>query len=490
MVAPGLGTYANPIVIGDDLAPLGSASNPFVIQVDEGWCQDEPDQRGSDADTEIMATPEFWETLATGHLAVPVKDDVALDSSSVSVPTRSLVCEDPEDSQPFERSTSNASQSEKELISTKQSFDAPRECPGFGAARRENVMSDHRGSKQSTMQGEASKIEEPKEDRNIPDISSMTRIAMPQIKCLGKTALTWDSSISAAIGDELAAIHDHMEHCRNADCRQAKAFFDRIQSPQNTLPSNSNRPKRIQGQSDEGRVTMRFYAPDFQKGATLPTNLLVNEVIIRTAFSPDIPCSLEIFTQDDILFGQGAVVVSSEGEDPKCFLTFSPKARQDDHGTNFRASRKKADGIVIFESVVPQRERGANWRHDFTGQVSVELYKRWPPLASDYEKQEVFFGSITLFIHSDGVDPKCFVTFSSGLSSADRKTHSPAGNVIREPSMTTDTFSRETADQADTSVGKNLQLSPHARSLKRQLPHDGIQSEPRQSERLAKTARA
>lgn len=84
MVAAELGTYANPIVIGDDLAPLGSASNPIVIQVDGGWCRDEPNQLGSDADTEIMATPEFWGTL-TG--AVPVTDDAAIDSS-VRVPIR------------------------------------------------------------------------------------------------------------------------------------------------------------------------------------------------------------------------------------------------------------------------------------------------------------------------------------------------------------------------------------------------------------------
>jgi hypothetical protein len=98
-------------------------------------------------------------------------------------------------------------------------------------------------------------------------------------------------------------------------------------------------------------------------------------VIIRTAFSPDIPCSLEIFKQDDILFGRGAVVVPIEGEDPKCFLTFFPKAHQDDHGTNVRASRTRADGIVILESVLPEWEKGANWRHGFTSQVSVELYK-------------------------------------------------------------------------------------------------------------------
>lgn len=119
IVTLGLGTYANPIVIGDDLTPLGSASNPIIIQVNESWCQDKPDQRSSDADTEIIATPEFWGTLATRHLAVPVKDDIALDSSSVSVLTRSLVCEDPEDSQPFERPTPNDSQSEKELQTTK-----------------------------------------------------------------------------------------------------------------------------------------------------------------------------------------------------------------------------------------------------------------------------------------------------------------------------------------------------------------------------------
>jgi hypothetical protein len=66
IVAHELGTQANPIVIGDDLAPLGSASNSIVIQVDEGWCHDDPDQLGSDADTEVMATPQFWGTLTSG----------------------------------------------------------------------------------------------------------------------------------------------------------------------------------------------------------------------------------------------------------------------------------------------------------------------------------------------------------------------------------------------------------------------------------------
>lgn len=38
IVSPDLGIEANPIVIKDDLAPLGSAINPFVIYVSEDFC--------------------------------------------------------------------------------------------------------------------------------------------------------------------------------------------------------------------------------------------------------------------------------------------------------------------------------------------------------------------------------------------------------------------------------------------------------------------
>lgn len=62
-------------------------------------------------------------------------------------------------------------------------------------------------------------------------LSHETAGYMNRIKCVVKTASTWGSSVSTAIGDELAAIHDHMEHCRNADCLHAKALFDGIQSP-------------------------------------------------------------------------------------------------------------------------------------------------------------------------------------------------------------------------------------------------------------------
>ena len=43
IVTPELGIYANPIVIGDDLAPLSSASNPIVIHINEHSYRDKLD---------------------------------------------------------------------------------------------------------------------------------------------------------------------------------------------------------------------------------------------------------------------------------------------------------------------------------------------------------------------------------------------------------------------------------------------------------------
>lgn len=60
---PRLGTEANPIVIGNEYALLGSAFNPIVIDVDEGWSHGEAGQPDSAADTEIVTTLEFWEKL-------------------------------------------------------------------------------------------------------------------------------------------------------------------------------------------------------------------------------------------------------------------------------------------------------------------------------------------------------------------------------------------------------------------------------------------
>jgi hypothetical protein len=141
LARPELGTQANPILITDDSAPLGSASNPILIQVDEGWCRDDSDQRGSDADTVIMTTPEFWGTMTDGNSAGPVKNNASIDSSSIHVPTGSLVYENLDSFQPFDMSTSSKfALDHKAFGVTQDSFDAP-----LWAVRRESVASDHGG---------------------------------------------------------------------------------------------------------------------------------------------------------------------------------------------------------------------------------------------------------------------------------------------------------------------------------------------------------
>jgi hypothetical protein len=261
---------------------------------------------------------------------------------------------------------------------------------------------------------------------------------------------------------------------------------------ENTLPTNSNGSNQPQRRNEGGRVTMRFHVPGFQKGATWPREFLINRVVIRTAFlSPDIPCSLATLDGDDILFGRGAVVVPLEGGHPESFLTFSTKVRQDDHGTYIRASQERSNGIVIFESGVPEREKGANWRYSFTGRLSIELHKRWPPLASNYEEREDWFGNIALNIHSDGVDPKCFLTFAPALASAGHNPHLPApapGNSVPAYSTTSKTISLERTDQSFTSDGKNLPCGPLAVPLmKRRLSHaDRVYSENGHEGRLSR----
>lgn len=77
-------------MIGDDFAPLGSASNPIVIHVDEDWCHDET-YRLSDADTEILAISEFWGTLIGESFTALADEGEAVPSSSVRAQTRSPV---------------------------------------------------------------------------------------------------------------------------------------------------------------------------------------------------------------------------------------------------------------------------------------------------------------------------------------------------------------------------------------------------------------
>lgn len=96
------------VVRGSIVSPeLGTEANPIVIHIDEDWCHDETDLLGSDADTEILATPEFWETLTGESFTVPADDGEAVGSFSVRAPTRSPVCEHPEDLQPFGQSAPN-----------------------------------------------------------------------------------------------------------------------------------------------------------------------------------------------------------------------------------------------------------------------------------------------------------------------------------------------------------------------------------------------
>jgi hypothetical protein len=216
-------------------------------------------------------------------------------------------------------------------------------------------------------------------------------------------------------------------------------------------------------------------------------------VVIRTAYSPDIPCSLENLAEDDIFFGRGAVVNSLEREDSKSFLTFSTEVRQDDHGPNIRASQELSNGIVIFESGAPERKKGVNWRHSFTGRLSIELHKRWPPLASNYEERGDWFGTIALNIHSDGVDPKCFLTFASALSSEGHNPHSsapaPSDNVPAHLTISK-TVTGERTDQTFTADAKDPPCSPIAVPLtKRSFSHaDDVYFEPRRSKRLARRA--
>ena len=81
----------------------------------------EPDQLISDADTEIMTSPEFWGTLTGANFAVPVKVNAAIDSP-VRVPIGSLVCADPEGLQPFEQSTTDSAQSDQKSLENHGEF--------------------------------------------------------------------------------------------------------------------------------------------------------------------------------------------------------------------------------------------------------------------------------------------------------------------------------------------------------------------------------
>ncbi|KAJ5364558.1 uncharacterized protein N7496_010271 [Penicillium cataractarum] len=158
IVSPELGIQADPIVIRVDLAPLGSASNPIVIHVDE----------------EIMATPEFWETLIDDNFTVPAGEDEVISSSSARAPSRSPVFEDLEDLHSFGQSSTNRFHlDDKALKMTVSSFDVLQNCTGREAPTRESVANGPAESEQSTGRGKVSQAEEPSDVSSVFEPSSV-----------------------------------------------------------------------------------------------------------------------------------------------------------------------------------------------------------------------------------------------------------------------------------------------------------------------------
>lgn len=102
---------------------MGSESNPFLIYVEEDYDQVDDEHIQSDADTEIINTPEFWwekmfrdshelladsttdtdaEALTTPESwwgwfvddETPTNEATAVDSTSIPLPSTTAVCEE------------------------------------------------------------------------------------------------------------------------------------------------------------------------------------------------------------------------------------------------------------------------------------------------------------------------------------------------------------------------------------------------------------
>lgn len=135
MFVPELGTFANPILIEDEPALPSSASN--LIQVKGDWLRDEPGHFDSDADTEIMTTPEFYGSLTGGNIAYPGKHDAAINSSSIHISNRPIDSKDLEGLQSAEQL-----QLDRQTLKVTQNLgDDP-----FCAAESESVAIEHKGT--------------------------------------------------------------------------------------------------------------------------------------------------------------------------------------------------------------------------------------------------------------------------------------------------------------------------------------------------------
>lgn len=71
---------------------------------------------------------------------------------------------------------------------------------------------------------------------------------MNPINRLDKTAST-DLSMSTTIGDGLAALYDHVNHCRSSNCLHAKALYEEMHSPCESQPLLESETEALQTKS-------------------------------------------------------------------------------------------------------------------------------------------------------------------------------------------------------------------------------------------------
>jgi hypothetical protein len=128
-----LQVQATAIVIGDNLALLGLASNPIVIHVDEdsGYDNANTDWRGSDHNTEVVTAPEFWEVLIYESFPDSADEHGKLLARSLSAGRQPTRIHD------------SFHLGGKALETTENSFNGLQNCSGLEAIKRKNVTSGH-----------------------------------------------------------------------------------------------------------------------------------------------------------------------------------------------------------------------------------------------------------------------------------------------------------------------------------------------------------
>lgn len=99
---PSSGIKASPGMLWNSSTLTGSTSNPIIIDNNQNYgSEDEFRQHDSDADTEILGTPEFWAIL-DGEGNHVLSNETAVTDSSSRLPCKCFNC-----IQPFELSSTN-----------------------------------------------------------------------------------------------------------------------------------------------------------------------------------------------------------------------------------------------------------------------------------------------------------------------------------------------------------------------------------------------